>query len=54
MVGYKFLNPGNDLAFKWIFGSEKNRDILIHFLNDILELASPIRVLTFLKTIQDP
>ncbi|MCB1212879.1 MAG: Rpn family recombination-promoting nuclease/putative transposase [Chlamydiia bacterium] len=54
MVGHKFLNPRNDLAFKRIFGSEKNRDILIHFLNDILQLASPIRELTFLKTIQDP
>ena len=31
----KFLNPKNDLAFKRIFGSERNKDILIHFLNDI-------------------
>ena len=32
----KFLDPKNDLAFKRIFGTERNKDILIHFLNDIL------------------
>ncbi|KJW06308.1 PD-(D/E)XK nuclease transposase family protein [Orientia tsutsugamushi str. UT144] len=32
----RFLDPKNDIAFKKIFGSEKNKDILIHFLNDIL------------------
>jgi hypothetical protein len=32
----RFLDPKNDYAFKQIFGTEKNRDILIHFLNDIL------------------
>ena len=31
----QFLDPKNDLAFKRIFGKEKNKDILIHFLNDI-------------------
>ncbi|EKE10005.1 MAG: hypothetical protein ACD_16C00090G0003, partial [uncultured bacterium] len=32
----KFLDPKNDFAFKKIFGTEKNKDILIHFLNDML------------------
>ena len=54
MVASKFLNPRNDLAFKRIFGSEKNKDILIHFLNDILTRPSPIKEVTFLKTVQDP
>ena len=36
MVASKFLNPRNDLSFKKLFGSEKNKDILIHFLNDML------------------
>ena len=27
----KFLDPKNDVAFKKIFGSEKNKDILICF-----------------------
>ena len=32
----KFLDPKNDFCFKKIFGTEKNKDILIHFLNDIM------------------
>ncbi len=52
----KFLDPKNDVAFKKIFGTEKNKDILIHFLNDmiIFKEKSPIKEVTFLKTIQDP
>ena len=52
----KFLDPKNDIAFRRIFGSERNKDILIHFINDILVFKdkSPIIEVTFLKTIQDP
>jgi predicted transposase/invertase (TIGR01784 family) len=51
----KFLNPKNDLAFKRIFGSEKNKDILIHFLNDIFaRTTNPIEDVTFLKISQEP
>jgi predicted transposase/invertase (TIGR01784 family) len=52
----KLLDPQNDVAFKKIFGSEKNKDILIHFLNDILTFkeGAPIKEVTFLKTIQNP
>ncbi len=52
----KFLNPKNDVAFKKIFGTPKNQDILIHFLNDMLvfKCGKPITAVTFLKTIQDP
>lgn len=52
----KFLDPKNDVAFKKIFGTEKNKDILIHFLNDMLTFRgkSPIQDVTFLKTNQDP
>jgi hypothetical protein len=32
----KFLDPKNDVAFRRIFGSEKNKDILIDFLNDMI------------------
>lgn len=51
----KFLDPKNDFAFKKIFGSEKNQDILIHFLNDVLLFTGkrPIVSVTFLPTIQD-
>jgi predicted transposase/invertase (TIGR01784 family) len=51
----KFLSPRNDLAFKRIFGSEKNQDILIHFLNDIFEgHTSPVEKVTFLRSVQEP
>jgi predicted transposase/invertase (TIGR01784 family) len=52
----KFLDPKNDYAFRKIFGSEKNKEILIHFLNDVLTFKerAPIKDLVFLKTIQDP
>ncbi len=52
----KFLDPKNDISFKRIFGTEKNKDILIHFLNDILGFTgkSTIRDIEFLSTIQDP
>jgi len=52
----KFLDPQNDIAFKRIFGSEKNKDILIHFINDIQELSGKDAVvsLDFLNTCQEP
>lgn len=50
----KFLDPKNDVAFRRIFGSEKNKDILIQFLNDMLVVSAPITDVIFLKTVQDP
>lgn len=52
----KFLDPKNDVAFRKIFGTEKNKDILIHFLNDVVKFEKGVRIkeVTFLKTIQDP
>ncbi len=51
----KFLDPKNDVAFRRIFGSERNKDILIHFINDVLELkgTSQVQEVTFLSTIQE-
>ena len=40
----KFLDPKTDLIFKQIFGTEKHKDILIHFINDILELKGSSKV----------
>ena len=34
----RFLDPKNDFAFKQVFGTEKHKAILIHFLNDVLKL----------------
>lgn len=52
----KFLDPKNDVAFKRIFGTEKHKDILIHFLNDMLSFSKKAKILEiiFLKTAQDP
>ncbi|WP_341811032.1 Rpn family recombination-promoting nuclease/putative transposase [Wolbachia endosymbiont (group A) of Andrena bucephala] len=52
----KFLDARNDYAFKRIFGTEKNKDILIHFLNDILGFTglAAIHDVEFLATILDP
>ncbi|MDE5058189.1 Rpn family recombination-promoting nuclease/putative transposase [Wolbachia endosymbiont of Drosophila bocki] len=52
----KFLDPRNGLCFKKIFGTEKNKNILIHFLNDILGFTeiNAIQEVEFLSTIMDP
>jgi len=53
MLG-KCLNPQNDIAFKRLFGTDKNKDILISLLNEVLggQLSSPIEDVTFLTPIQ--
>lgn len=52
----KFLDPKNDIAFRKVFGSEKHKDIVIHFINDILDLkgSEQIENVEFLSPIQDP
>src|SRR5271167_4021329 len=56
MMLSKFLDPKNDFCFKQIFGTEKNKDILIHFLNDMISFpdGAKIQTVTFLKPSQDP
>ena len=34
----RYLNPGNDVAFKKLFGTENHKPLLISFLNAILKL----------------
>lgn len=52
----KFLDPKNDFVFKQIFGTEKNKDILINFLNDVLNFKDNKKLIgvSFLKPHQDP
>ena len=52
----KFLDPKNNYAFRRIFGTEKNKDILIHFLNDVLNLTGEAKIknVQFLSPIQNP
>jgi predicted transposase/invertase (TIGR01784 family) len=41
----QFVNPQNDVAFKKIFGNDQHKEVLIGFLNAVLDLRGP-------KTIQ--
>jgi predicted transposase/invertase (TIGR01784 family) len=41
-----FVNPKNDIAFKKIFGNEKKKEILISFLNAVLDLKGPKEIQT--------
>ncbi|MCP2732509.1 Rpn family recombination-promoting nuclease/putative transposase [Limnofasciculus baicalensis] len=51
----QFINPRTDFAFKRIFGSEENKDILISFLNGMLyEGKSTIKSLEILNPYQAP
>ena len=56
MTFSKFLDPKNDVSFKRIFGTERNKDILIDMLNDVLVLNDHAKIvdLSFIKTSQDP
>ena len=51
-----YLSPKNDYAFKKIFGEKKNKAILLHFLNDVLDHAhiGHIVDLTFINPWQAP
>ena len=33
----RFADPKNDIAFKKIFGDEKHKEVLISFLNSVLD-----------------
>ena len=50
------FGPRNDVAFKRLFGTEQNSDIVISLLNEVLkdQLDKPIVKIKFLKTFQDP
>lgn len=55
MIVKKFLDPKNTFAFKKMFGTDKNKNILIHFLNGMLDFKGDQRIceVQFLKTNQD-
>jgi predicted transposase/invertase (TIGR01784 family) len=54
MVMQKYLDPKNDVAFKRLFGTEKNKKILVNFLNDVLCRSNIIEEVEFLPTINIP
>lgn len=43
----RYVNPYTDFGFKWLFGTEVNKDLLIDFLNSLLTLDSPIKDITY-------
>jgi predicted transposase/invertase (TIGR01784 family) len=46
----KFINPFTDFGFKKIFGTEENKDLLIHFLNTLLPAHHQITTLEYKRT----
>jgi predicted transposase/invertase (TIGR01784 family) len=52
----RFIDPKNDFIFKKLFGSEQNKNILIAFLNDMIDFKEgfPIVDVEFIKNTQDP
>ena len=50
----KFINPFTDVGFKRIFGQEINKDLLVDFLNALLEGERQVKDITFLDKEQLP
>ncbi len=48
----KFISPRTDYAFKKIFGSENSKEILISFLNAILDFKNENKIINL--NILDP
>ena len=56
MAFSRFLDPKNDYLFKRLFGKEQNKDILIYFINSILNLTGEraVQDVTYLRPDQNP
>ncbi len=50
----KFVDPKTDIAFKKIFGNQAHKNILIEFLNELLELEYPIADVEISNAYQPP
>lgn len=50
----KFVDPKTDIAFKKIFGDQAHKNILIEFLNGLLELEYPIADIKISNSYQPP
>src|SRR5882757_5220058 len=46
----RFIDPLSDFSFKRLFGSEPNKDILIHFLNELFKGQKEIVDLVYSTT----
>ena len=43
----RYINPLTDYGFKWLFGTEPNKDLLIDFLNELLPPYHRVQQLTY-------
>jgi predicted transposase/invertase (TIGR01784 family) len=50
----RYINPTTDFGFKKLFGKEANKDIIMSFIPDVLELQTPLQDLRFLDKEQLP
>jgi hypothetical protein len=50
----RFMDPTTDFGFKKLFGEEANKDIIISFITDVLELKTPLLDIQFLDKEQLP
>ncbi len=50
----RYIDPTTDFGFKKLFGEEANKDIIMSFITDVLELQTPLADLRFLNKEQLP
>jgi predicted transposase/invertase (TIGR01784 family) len=50
----RYIDPTTDFGFKKLFGKEANKDIIMSFITDVLELQTPLADLRFLDKEQLP
>ena len=45
----RYINPLTDFGFKWLFGTEPNKELLVDFLNELLPEHHRIKTLTYAR-----
>ena len=45
----RYINPLTDFGFKWLFGTEPNKELLVDFLNELLPPHHKIKELTYAR-----
>ena len=50
--GSRYINPYTDYGFKYLFGTEPNKDLTLHLVNALLQGREVIKSLTLLSTEQ--
>ncbi len=49
-INDRYINPLTDYGFKLLFGTEENKDLLLHFMNQLLPTNFKIKSLTYTST----